>query len=95
MSNDDFTATIELIHDLEEQQAAITAELDELKAKAKEHMKTEGLSKVRVSKYNVSYSEYESKRFDSTRFKTEHPDTYTQYVKATQTTRLTISLIKK
>jgi len=91
---DELTGTIARIRELEEQQAAISAELDELKGQVKDFMKTNGVKSVTVGMYKVSYSEYVSNRFDSTTFKAEHPDTYAQYLKQTPATRLTITLRK-
>lgn len=91
---EELTTTIELIRELEEQQAAISAELDELKGNVKDFMKANGAKSITVGMYKVSYSEYISNRFDSTTFKAEHPDTYAQYLKQTPTTRLTIGLKK-
>ena len=91
---DELTGTIARIRELEEQQAAISAELDELKGQVKDFMKANGVNSVTVGMYKVSYSEYVSNRFDSTKFKAEHPDTYAKYLKATPATRLTITLKK-
>ena len=91
---EELTGTIARIRELEEQQAAISAELDELKGNVKDFMKANGMKSATVGKYKVSYSEYISNRFDSTTFKVEHPDTYAQYLKQTPATRLTISLKK-
>lgn len=91
---DELTGTIARIRELEEEQAAISAELDELKGQVKDFMKANGVKSVTVGMYKVSYSEYVSNRFDSTKFKAEHPDTYAEYLKATPATRLTIGLKK-
>lgn len=91
---DELTGTIARIRELEEQQAAISAELDELKGQVKDFMKDNGVKSVTAGMYKVTYSEYVSNRFDSTKFKTEHPETYAEYLKATPATRLTITLRK-
>lgn len=91
---EELTVTIARIRELEEQQATITAELDDLKGQVKDFMKENGVKSVNAGMYKVTYSEYTSNRFDSTKFKAEHPDTYAQYLKQTQATRLTISLRK-
>lgn len=91
---DELTGTITRIRELEEQQAAISAELDELKGQVKDFMKANGVKSVTAGMYKVTYSEYVSNRFDSTKFKAEHPDTYAEYLKQTPATRLTISLKK-
>lgn len=91
---DDFDKTIARIWELENAKASLVAQLDDLKARVKEHMKAQGMSKTRAGMYNVSYSEYTSHRFDSTRFKAEHKDMYNQYLKAVQNERLTVSLVK-
>lgn len=91
---DELTGTIARIRELEEEQAAISAELDALKGQVKDFMKANGVKSIEAGKYKVTYSEYSSNRFDSTRFKAEHPSTYASYLKATPATRLTISLRK-
>ena len=94
MTIEALTGTIELIRTLEEQIAERKAEVESLKAELVDFMKDNGLKTVIISKYQVSYTEYTSNRFDSTKFKAEHPDTYAKYLKATAATRLTISLKK-
>lgn len=91
---DELTSTIARIRELEEEQAAIAAEIDALKGEVKDFMKANSMKSVDAGMYKVTYSEYTSKRFDSTTFKAEHPDTYAEYIKATPATRLTISLKK-
>lgn len=91
---DELTGTIARIRELEEEQAAISAELDELKGQVKDFMKDNGVKSVTAGMYKVTYSEYVSNRFDSTKFKAEHPETYAEYLKATPATRLTITLRK-
>lgn len=91
---EELTSTIARIRELEEQQAAISAELDDLKGQVKDFMKANGVKSVNAGMYKVTYSEYVSNRFDSTKFKAEHPDAYAEYLKATPATRLTISLKK-
>lgn len=91
---DELTSTIARIRELEEEQAAITAELDALKGQVKDFMKTNDVKSTEAGKYRVTYSEYTTNRFDSTRFKAEHPETYASYLKATPASRLTISLKK-
>lgn len=91
---DELTTTIARIRELEEEQAAISAEIDALKGQVKDFMKANGVKSVDAGKYKVTYSEYTSNRFDSTKFKAEHPDTYAEYLKTTPATRLTISLKK-
>lgn len=95
MTDNELISTIAKIRRLEEYKATMTEEIEYLKGKITEHMRTEELSKLRVGKYNVSYSEYTQNRFDSVKFKAEHSDLYAQYTKTTQATRLTISLTKK
>ena len=91
---DELTGTIARIRELEEEQAAISAELDELKGQIKDFMKDNDVKTVTAGMYKVTYSEYVSNRFDSTKFKAEHPETYAEYLKATPATRLTITLRK-
>lgn len=91
---DELRLAIARIRALEEEQASITAELDELKQEVKDFMRVNGMKSVDAGKYKATYSEYTSKRFDSTTFKAEHPDTYAAYMKEIATTRLTISLRK-
>lgn len=94
MTTERLTGTIELIRELEEEIAEREAELAALKAQVRDFMKDNGLKSTEIGKYRVSYSEYTSNRFDSTKFKAEHPETYAEYLKATPATRLTISLKK-
>lgn len=57
-------------------------------------LKAEGsFEKVKVGNYHIEMKEYSTKRFDSTKFKAENPDTYQDYVKETKSTRLFVKEI--
>ena len=91
MGQNELTATIERIKELEAEQDAISVEMETLKDRLKAELVKQGVEKLLVGDYKVSYTRYVQRRFDSTAFKADHKDMYEEYRKAVEAHRLTIS----
>ncbi len=91
MRQQELTATLARIKELEAEQFAITDELEALKDTVKAYMVSQGTEKMLIGQYKVSYKKYTTSRFDSKTFKAEHEALYNQYVKATESRRFAIS----
>lgn len=91
MKQQELTAAIARIKELETEQERIADELENLKDSVKAEMVKQGVEKMLIESYKVSYTKYTTHRFDTKAFKTDHEDMYTQYTKATEARRFTIS----
>ena len=91
MGQNELTATIERLKELEAEQDAITAEIETLKDRLKAELVKQGVGKMLVGDYKVSYTSYVQRRFDSTAFKADHAEMYAEYTKAIEAHRFTIS----
>lgn len=91
MGQQELTATIERIKELEFEQEAISAEMEMLKDRLKAVLVKHGVDKMLVGSYKVSNMKYTTYRFDSKAFKADHEDMYKEYTKAIEAHRFTIS----
>ena len=91
MGQQELTATIERIKELEAQQDELVAELEGLKDTVKAYMVSERTERLLVGGYKVNYTTYTTSRFDSKKFKADNESLYNQYVKTTEARRFTIS----
>ena len=91
MGQQELTATIERIKELEAQQDELLAELEGLKDTVKAYMVSERTERLLVGGYKVNYTKYTTSRFDSKKFKADNESLYNQYVKTTEARRFTIS----
>ena len=91
MGQNELTATIERIIELEAEQEAISAEMESLKDKLKAELVKQGVEKMLVSGYKVSNTKYTTHRFDSKAFKADHAEMYEEYTKEIEAHRFTIA----
>lgn len=91
MAQNDLTATIERVKELEAEQDAINAEMEVLKDRLKAELVKRGNSKMMVSDYKVSLIKYVTHRFDSKAFKADHAEMYEEYMEAFEAYRFTIA----
>ena len=91
MGQNELTAIIERIKELEVEQDAINAEMDSLKDRLKAVMVKEGVDKLIVGEHKVSNTKYTAHRFDSKAFKIDHEEMYKEYTVAIEARRFTIS----
>ncbi|MBQ3347104.1 MAG: hypothetical protein IJG39_08430 [Synergistaceae bacterium] len=91
MGQNELTATIERIRELEAEQEAISAEMETLKDRLKCELVKHGVDKMMVGGYKVSNTRYTTHRFDSKAFKADHAEMYAEYTKAVEAHRFTIA----
>ena len=91
MTHNNMVLSVELIKRLEAEIEERQAQVEALKDGLKEAMKEQGVAKMKVGTYSVSYTEYVTHRFDSKAFKAAHGDLYTEYTKPVTTCRFLIS----
>ena len=90
MTQNNMLLSVELIKRLEAEIEERQAQVEALKDGLKDAMKAQGVSKLSVGTYKVSYTEYSTRRFDSKSFKEEHADLYDSYTVTTTARRFTI-----
>jgi predicted phage-related endonuclease len=81
-----------VIREIKEYQAmkeALDKELDTLKDEAIEYLTEQDIDEILTEEGKVTYREVISKRFDSTSFKKDFADIYTEYQKQTSSMRFT------
>ena len=91
MGQNELLAKLNEIKELQVMQEELEAQLDALKDEVKAEMVKQGVEKMLVGTYKVSYTKYIQHRFDSTAFKAENKALYEQYSKAVQAQRFTIA----
>lgn len=70
----------------------LQAEAEALTDKLKSHMVEQGTETLTGDGWKASWKNVNSQRFDSKSFKADHADLYSQYSKATTTTRFTLTV---
>jgi predicted phage-related endonuclease len=73
---------------LQAQYDAVSEQLDALRKQIRERLEASALSRVRTRAGLVELKLIESERFDTKRFKSEHPELAAQYIKTTTYTQL-------
>jgi len=76
---------------LQAQYDAVSEQLDALRKQIRERLEASALSRVRTSAGLVELKLIESERFDTKRFKAEHPELAKQYIKTTSYVQLKLS----
>ena len=90
MTQSNMLLSVELIKRLEAEIEERQMQVEALKDGLKDAMKAQGVSRLNIGTYKVSYTEYTTRRFDSKAFKDEHADLYDSYTVATTARRFTI-----
>ena len=90
MKNTNINATLKELKEYNEMMTALKAEIDKLQAECKEYMTANNLDEV-ISDEGIkaTYREVISNRFDSTAFKKDFADIYSEYTKKTSSMRFT------
>ena len=91
MGQNELLAKLNEIKELQVMQEELEAQLDALKDEIKAEMVKQGVEKMLVGTYKVSYTRYVTHRFDSTAFKADNQALYEQYSKAVPAQRFTIA----
>ena len=82
---------INKIHELEAMKKALEEQINALKDEIREDMRSKGEEEYHTSKFTIHYKTVISNTFDSYRFKKDHMELYTSYLKPSVSTRLIIS----
>ena len=95
MEREELLLKLELIHTLEEQQEELSEQIETLQDSVKAEMSRRGVDKLVAGLYRASWTKDRTTRFDVTRFKSEHKNTYEEYLKPTLGTRFTVSTCRR
>lgn len=85
----DIKSVIKEIKEYQAMRDALDKELDELKDEAIEYLTEQDIDEILTEEGKVTYREVISKRFDSTQFKKDFADIYSEYQKQTSSMRFT------
>lgn len=91
MSQNEITAKVREIKELQRIMDEAAAEIEALKDAIKAHMDAENVEELTADIYKVRYTAVKSSRFDTTAFKKESPELYAKYAKETISCRFTIA----
>ncbi len=91
MSNNELTAKIRELKQLQALIEEANAEAEAIKDELKALMRANNTEEMTVDVYKVRYTTVKSSRFDSAAFKKTHADLYAQYSKPTETRRFSVA----
>ena len=91
MSENRILKKVRRIRELEEQRAAIDAEMEALKDELKEVMTAAGTNELRAGDLRVTWKEVFSNRIDSKALKAELPNIYERFLRTGTTRRFLIT----
>ncbi len=92
MSINEINTTAKDLIDIKAMIAELEAEAEALTDRLKSAMVERGEEVLQGDGWKASWKNVNSSRFDSRRFKADHADLYSQYSKATTTTRFVLSV---
>jgi len=91
MSQNELTAKIRELKELQQLIDEATAEADAIRDAIKAEMTAAGVDELIVDVFKVRWQKVTSNRFDTTAFKKTHADLYAQYTKPQETRRFTVA----
>lgn len=91
MSKDKLIAKVRELKELKTMQEELNAEITAIEDEIKAVMLDNGTDEMTVDVYKLRYKLVESKRFDSSAFKTTHTELYNQYTKTTTCRRFSVA----
>ena len=91
MTQKELLVKITELKELEVMQEEIAAQMEALKDEIKAEMTVQGVDKLLIGTFKVSYTKYTTSRFDSKAFKLTHEELYKQYTKNVEATRFSIA----
>lgn len=92
MSMNDINTTAKSLIDVRAMIAELETEAEALTDKLKAAMVEQGTEALQGDGWRATWKNVNSSRFDSKSFKADHADLYSQYSKATTTTRFVLSV---
>ena len=90
MTHEEAISTVELIRELEAKKDRLGDFIDSLKDKVKAYMTEQSATSLQLGTFKVSWTEYETTRFDTKAFKGDHNDLYQQYEVKSNVKRFTV-----
>ena len=92
MSTNELNSTVRDLISVRQMIEQLQAEAEALTDKLKAAMADQGTEVLQGDGWKASWKNVNSSRFDSKRFKADHADLYSQYSKATTSTRFVLSV---
>ena len=91
MGQNELLATVTELRSLRNMAAELQDEIDALEDIVKAEMNAQGVDKLFVGDCKVTWTEYNTTRFDTKTFKAEHEELYGKYSKTTTARKFTVS----
>ena len=91
MGHSELLATVTELRSLRNMAAELQDEIDALEDIVKAEMNAQGVDKLFVGDCKVTWTEYNTTRFDTKTFKAEHEELYGKYSKTTTARKFTVS----
>ena len=91
MSTKDLTAKVRSLKELEALISEAQTEAESIKDELKAEMINRNTEEMTVDVFKIKYKTVKSNRFDTTAFKSTHKELYNQYIKQTETRRITVA----
>lgn len=91
MSQNELTAKIRELKELQQLIDEATAEAEAIRDALKAEMTATGVDELVVDVFKVRWQKVTSNRFDAAAFKKTHADLYAQYTKPQETRRFTVA----
>ena len=91
MSNNELLALVTELRGLKNIATELQDEIDALEDKLKAEMNNQGVDKLFIGDCKVTWTEYNTTRFDTKSFKAEHSDLYEHYAKTIKARRFAVS----
>ncbi len=91
MSNNELLALVTELRGLKNMAAELQDEINALEDKLKAEMNNQGVDKLFIGDCKVTWTEYNTTRFDTKSFKAEHGDLYEHYAKTVKARRFAVS----
>lgn len=91
MSQNELTAKIRELKELQQLIDEATAEAEAIRDALKAEMTATGVDELVVDVFKVRWQKVTSNRFDTAAFKKTHADLYAQYTKPQETRRFTVA----
>ena len=91
MSNHDIETTARELQELKHMKEELEAEITSLEDLIKAEMTVRNTDDLTAGAYRIKWTTYQSRRFDSTRFKKDHAELAAAYTKTTTARRFSIN----
>lgn len=91
MSNTELLSIATELRGLKNMAAELAEQIDALESVLKAEMLNQGIDRLYVGDVKITWTEFDTTRFDTKTFKAEHTELYEQYAKTIKARRFSVS----